>query len=485
MFVQVLGLVALALVATHLISLIILFNLPPPPPEMYRLSEVAAALKRPGTHPIQDGRPLIVKLKAEPPKDTPGYGRWRNEIRIALADSLDVSPDQLVIDMGGPRRTPFMPPRRFEGRPLRIGPPPPDDAGGPGQIVINRTPESRDGQEDFGRFSRPPKVMEQRMHGRMLLTKDEGIIFAPFKIAVRQPDGRWLTVKPQPSLKLYSWQGLMLMTLLLSMLVISPLAWLFARRLTAPIAALADAAERLGRDPRAPPLSIKGSSEVGVAVSAFNQMQDRLRRYVDDRTAMAGAMAHDLRTPLTRMRFRIEAVPEDVRAKLAADISQMDAMVAATMGFVADATRPGERARLELASLVETVIDEAAETGADATVERAERVIIEGDPVGLRRLISNLVENALKYGHRARGRVYRQEGLAIIEIDDDGPGVPMTELDRVFDPFYRREPSRNRETGGIGLGLAVVRSVARAHGGDVVLINRPNGGLTARAVLPL
>ena len=484
MFIQVLGLVALALIATHLISLIILFNLPPPQPEMYRLSEVVTALKKPGVHPIQDGRPLIVKLRSEPPKDTASFGRWRDGIRATLAESLNVAPDQLVIDMGGPRRTPFMPPRRFEGRSLRIGPPPDEPGGhmfhnGPGGPGGPRAPDGPG--DDFGR---PPNDMDPRLQTRLRL-KDEGVIFAPFKIAVRQADGQWLTVKPQPSLKLYSWQGLMLMTLLLSMLVISPLAWLFARRLTAPIAALADAAERLGRDPRAPPLSIRGSSEVGAAVSAFNQMQDRLRRYVDDRTAMAGAMAHDLRTPLTRMRFRIEAVPEDIRAKLAADISQMDAMVAATMGFVADATKPGERTRLELASLVETVLDEAAETGADATVERSERIIIEGDPVGLRRLISNLVENALKYGQRARGRIYQEDGQAVIEIDDDGPGVPLTELDRVFDPFYRREPSRNRETGGIGLGLAVVRSVARSHGGDVVLINRPGGGLTARAVLPL
>ena len=118
------------------------------------------------------------------------------------------------------------------------------------------------------------------------------------------------------------------------------------------------------------------------------------------------------------------------------------------------------------------------------TVERAEKTIIEGDPVALKRLVSNLVENALKYGGRARGRAFSEDGMAIIEIDDDGPGVPPADLERVFEPFYRGEPSRNRETGGMGLGLAVVRSLARAHGGDVTLANRLGGGLRATVKLP-
>ena len=247
---------------------------------------------------------------------------------------------------------------------------------------------------------------------------------------------------------------------------------------------LADAAERLGKDPRTPPLNLSGSTEVVAAAAAFNMMQERLRRYVEDRTAMVGAIAHDLRTPLTRLKFRIEAAPDDIRPKLAADIDQMEAMIAATLGFVRDTNRPAERTKLELASLLESVMDEAAETGGDTTVEHAEKTVIEGDPVALKRLVQNLVENALKYGGAARGRVYAEDGMAIIEIDDDGPGVPTAEVERVFEPFYRGEPSRNRETGGMGLGLAVVRSLARAHGGDVTLANRPEGGLRASVRLP-
>ncbi|MET0336885.1 MAG: HAMP domain-containing sensor histidine kinase, partial [Caulobacter sp.] len=164
---------------------------------------------------------------------------------------------------------------------------------------------------------------------------------------------------------------------------------------------------------------------------------------------------------------------------------QMDAMISAAITFVRDATREGERTKLELASLLESVIDDAAEMGGAASVERADRIIIDGDPLGLRRLVSNLVDNATKYGGAARGRVFAEDGSAIIEIEDDGPGVADHEIERVFDPFYRGEPSRNRETGGIGLGLAVVRSIARSHGGDVTLHNRVGGGLTARVRLPL
>ena len=138
-----------------------------------------------------------------------------------------------------------------------------------------------------------------------------------------------------------------------------------------------------------------------------------------------------------------------------------------------------------MASLVETVMDEAALTGADTAVRRAERVVVDGDPLALKRLIANLVDNALKYGERARARVFTEDGMAVILVEDDGPGMPEADMERVFEPFHRLESSRSRETGGIGLGLAVVRAVARSHGGDVVLRNRPRGGLSARVTLPL
>jgi two-component system OmpR family sensor kinase len=206
---------------------------------------------------------------------------------------------------------------------------------------------------------------------------------------------------------------------------------------------------------------------------------------VKDRTAMVGAVAHDMRTPLTRIRFRIENLPEPQRSKIIADIDQMDAMISAAMAFVRDATDPAERRKLELVSLVETVADEMAETGLTVSAEGTGPVVIHGDPIALRRLVTNLMDNAVKFAGHARARVYEEGGSAVVEVDDDGPGVPESEREKLFEPFQRGEPSRSRATGGSGLGLAVVRSVARAHGGDATLENRIGGGLRARACLPL
>jgi len=152
---------------------------------------------------------------------------------------------------------------------------------------------------------------------------------------------------------------------------------------------------------------------------------------------------------------------------------------------VRDANRDATRTPLELSSLIESLCDEMAETGSKTEVATGEKVVLDGDPVALRRLFTNLLDNAVKFGGGARARIFRQDSSAVVEIEDDGPGIPPEDVERVFEPFYRREPSRSRQTGGIGLGLAVVRSIARGHGGDVALLNRKGGGLTARVLLPI
>jgi signal transduction histidine kinase len=439
LFVQLLTLTGLTLVAAEMISLFLIFNLPPPTPDFYRLTEITQAFKG-ANAPFAERKPLELRV-VDAPSGTPMDGRMAPALRADLARSLGVTPDRVVIAMD---RNPFS-----DRRVLRT--------------LRNRM--AREGAREG--------------------VREEHFLVAPFEVAVKRPDGRWNEVRPQPAFGLNPWQQRIGIWFVLSALAMAPVTYIFARRLSAPIRLFADAAERLGRDPQAPTLALRGSTEIGVAVRAFNDMQERLKRYVEDRTAMVGAIAHDLRTPLTRLRFRIEALPEDQRAKIAQDIDQMEAMISAALTFVRDAGQPGERTPLELSSLLESLCDEMAETGAATEVETGEKVILEGDPMALRRLFANLLDNAVKFGGQARARVFRHEANAIVEIDDDGPGIPPQDGERVFEPFYRREPSRNRKTGGAGLGLAIVRSIARGHGGDVALVNRQGGGLTARVQLPL
>ena len=436
LFVRLLAFAAGILLIAQAISILIIFKLPPPIPEIYPVSEVEQAL-RGQTPPASERRPLAVKISRAPP-GPPLDSRWTPAIRARLARDLGVSLDRVMI------------------------------AGNWGPVTDRRV----------FRALRTRSAKEG-------VSEDEFII-SPFQVGLRGADGSWRVAAPRALFGLSPWEQSVVTWYFFSALAAAPAAYVFARVLSAPTRLLAEAAERLGRDPQAPPLSVKGSPEITVAVAAFNDMQARLRRYVEDRTAMVAAVAHDLRTPLTRLRFRIEAAPEDQRLKMEADIGQMEEMISATLAFVRDTSRPAGRTRLELSSLLEALCDEMAETGADTDVEAAgEKVVIDGDPMALRRMFANLLENAVKFGGRARARVFREGGYAVVEIADNGPGIPATEVERVFEPFYRREPSRSRKTGGIGLGLAVVRSVARGHGGDVSLLNRPGGGLTARVLLPL
>jgi two-component system OmpR family sensor kinase len=435
LFLQALGLVGATLIAVFVSTMVVILNLPPPPPDVYSVAEVAQAMSTGKGGQAIEGRPLEVRSDSDPPTVSNAPQRRHVSFKAGLAQVLKVNPSDIVLvqDQG----------------PMFYGPP--------------RIPH------------RPPLATS---------APEQTVIFGSFEAALRQPDGSWRVVAPQRQL-VAPWQQRNMIVLTVSFLVVMPLAWWFARRLASPISAFARAAERLGRDPDAPPLSIRGSTEVLAAAAAFNLMQERLNRYVSNRTTMIGAIAHDLRTPLTRLRFRIEAAPDELKAKLSGDLDEMEAMVASTLAFVQDATRPVERTKLEISSLVETVMDEAAETGRDAAVERAERAVVDGDPIALKRLVTNLVDNALKFGSSARGRVFAEAGMAIVEVDDNGPGVPEGDIERAFEPFHRLETSRSRETGGAGLGLAVVRAIARGHGGEVTLQNRPEGGLRARVCLPL
>jgi two-component system, OmpR family, sensor kinase len=304
-------------------------------------------------------------------------------------------------------------------------------------------------------------------------------------VARLMPDGRWrtLTSAPEPFPNAFHRQVITLFTIGLALLL--PLAWLFARALASPIRKFAEGAHRLGHDASAPPLPSTGPREMRAAVEAFNAMQSRIQRLLQERTQMVAAIAHDLRTPLTRLAFRLEGLPAPLSGKVCADIQEMKDMISAALEFMRDRAATGTRERLDLRALIERIVDDHTDLGHDVSFAGGEPVILEGVPLALRRMLVNLVENALKYGARARLRLCTEARTAVIDLDDDGPGIPESRQQQVFEPFFRLESSRNRDTGGIGLGLATVRAIVMEHGGEVALANRSGGGLRVTVRLPL
>lgn len=307
--------------------------------------------------------------------------------------------------------------------------------------------------------------------------------------SLRLGDGMWLNLQvrlppPRP------WHSeTFLMAFAVMTFTAATLTLWAVRRLIWPVRALADAADRLGRDVNAPPLPERGPAEIARAAAAFNTMAARIRRFVGDRTQMLAAIGHDLRTPITRLRLRAEFMDDDEqRRKMLADLDEMEKMIAATLAFARDDSAAEPSVALDLAALCRTVLDEASDAHPDLDEQAIayagpERLVVQARPVALKRAIANLVGNALAYGGAARLALRPGEPIRL-EIADDGPGIPPAELESVFQPFRRLEGSRNRETGGTGLGLPIARNILRAHGGDVVLRNRPGGGAVAQVTLP-
>ena len=317
---------------------------------------------------------------------------------------------------------------------------------------------------------------------RMMQARPGGPIL---RASYRLDDGRWLNVwAPVPRLDSL-WRSRFFLAFFIMALVVTLLSVWAVRRMTAPLALFAWAAERLGRDVNAPDLPEDGPREVHQAARAFNEMQRRLRRLIRGRTQMLAAISHDLRTPITRLRLRAEFVDDpEQHGKMLADLEQMEAMIAATLAFAREDSTEEPRKSLDLAALVQSACDDAADAGHDVVYSGVARATCNGRPVALGRVFANLIDNAVKYGGRARVALEAAPMQFVVTVEDNGAGIPDSEIERVFEPFYRIEASRNRETGGTGLGLAVVRSIVRGHGGEVTLTNRDAGGLRVTVTLP-
>jgi signal transduction histidine kinase len=310
-------------------------------------------------------------------------------------------------------------------------------------------------------------------------------------IGMRFPDGEWLNVKAELE-PLRPWHSPTFLVAFVLMTAAAAALTLWAvRRLTAPVRTLAEAAEALGRDVNAAPLPEDGPTEVAIAAVAFNTMAARIRRFVEDRTELLTAIGHDLRTPITRLKLRAEFVEdEEQRGKILADLEELEAMVSATLAFGRDARTTEPVSYLDLAELLRTILDEAGDANPDVlddlNYEGPAHLTVRARSLALKRVFVNLVANAVNYAGSATVRLVNPSNrIVVVEVEDNGPGIASGELDRVFEPFHRGEPSRSRETGGVGLGLPIARNIMRAHGGDVTVANRPSGGLKATVTLPV
>jgi signal transduction histidine kinase len=304
-------------------------------------------------------------------------------------------------------------------------------------------------------------------------------------VAIPLSTGQWLsfnTALPEAA-PILSYQFIVSM-LVMAIVLVAVAVWA-ANRVTAPLRALAQAAQRLGQDVNAPPIPEIGTIETRQASHAFNDMQVRLRELIENRTRLLAAISHDLRTPLTLLRLRTENVadPEE-KDRMLATLAEMDAMVGTILQYARDEMTTEQVRRTDLTALVQSVVDDMDDAGMEVVMVSAAATLVDCRPSALKRAITNLVDNAVKYGHKARVTLQVLANSVQIVIDDEGPGIPEEELARVFQPFYRLDESRSRESGGVGLGLAIAKSLIERHHGMLTLENRPSGGLRARICLP-
>jgi len=308
---------------------------------------------------------------------------------------------------------------------------------------------------------------------------------ADLSASIAMPDGQFLNVatsyRPPPG----AFVPLLVQLLLMAVAMVAVVA-LAVRRIARPLKDLAQAADGLGRGETVSQLRPRGPSEVQRVTVAFNGMQDRLTRFVRDRTRMLAAISHDLRTPITSLRLRAEFIEDDEnREKIIQTLDEMAAMAEATLAFARDDAKTETGTPTDLGALLSDLVEEQVGLGSRVVLEPvADPVIAPCRPVALKRALRNLIDNGVRYGERVAISIGKDGADALIRISDHGPGIPGDRIAEVFEPFVRLEESRSGETGGIGLGLAIARSIIHAHGGTVQLENRTEGGLCVSVRLP-
>ena len=329
-----------------------------------------------------------------------------------------------------------------------------------------------------------PRWVKQE-NGSTELTDEDRIPSTAFLFGARLAgDGRWLNVYSK--IPPYH-PGAILLPVIASgigAIMLAGFAILIGWRLMRPFRTIARTADGLGRGDRVDPVPLAGTRDVREIILAFNRMSERVNQSIDHQAALLGSVAHDLKGPLAAIRYFSRGVePVESREKIESRLDQADMLVSSVMAFTRSTLRDGEKERVDLSALVSDLIIDYRDQGHAIAVDLTPGVVIECRVNPIERAVRNVIDNALKYGARPHVRVERNETMAIIEVDDEGPGLPAETLELIFEPFHRVD--NGRETEGHGLGLAIVKSIVLDHGGTVVAENRPEGGLRFTIKLPL
>lgn len=341
----------------------------------------------------------------------------------------------------------------------------------PAQILRRDHPMTETGPEWM-------RDVHRRHHGSPLGRPME------LSLSVELSDGRWLEVETmfhRPPLQV-AWPSFVAMVLMAGATV-AIVMWA-VHRISRPMKALTLAAERLGRGDDPVTIPLGGPSELRKVTAAFNVMQERLTRHVRERTQMLAALGHDLRSPLTAMRLRLEMVADqETRERLSSTVDEMQTMVETTLAFAKGIAADEPSTDVDLRKLIVEIISDAAQQERIFLSPGASPFVV-GKLTALKRALRNIIENAVTYGGQAHVKVERSENAVQITVRDEGTGLSEEDMERVFDPYFRVETSRNRDTGGIGLGLSIAQAVILAHGGEISMQNHSNGGLIVRVLIP-
>jgi signal transduction histidine kinase len=436
--------------------------------DIVRLLDSLAPVERARIVSVIDSPQLRVSLSQPPlapgasdPEKAERAERFSSVLLRLLGDGRKL----VVIVTGAPEH---WPPAPWTGRGPGPGAPP-ETMGGPGMM----SGPGMMGGPGGPAFGRPGLGPGARLAGISF------VVQAPLQ------DGTLVTFDSRQALESVNWPVRLLLGLGVLLAAVIAVTLVAVRWVTRPLKTLAEAADRLGADIERPPLAEEGPLEVSRAARAFNTMQRRLVAFIRDRTRILAAMSHDLKTPITRLRLRAELLDDpQLRAKFEKDLAEMEAMVGATLDFMRGVESREPRQPIDVMALLESLQSDAAEVGGSVVIEGTAGKPYRGLAQALKRCLGNLIDNAVRYGKSATIKVADSPTVLEICVRDEGPGIPEGELERVFEPFHRLEGSRSRDTGGTGLGLGIARNIARAHGGDIVLRNVPQGGLEAVLTLP-